>query len=251
MKTNPTSVPVRNLNENLALMLLMTILLILSFFLDGHAQGTGSFKNDPYFPARHKFSAGIITTYAGTIPPPVLIADVLYGVNDKFSVGITGGTTGAMALAGFRLNVNLLQHHNFRFLYRMTSAYYPERNGKFLFDRVDKHIMPWMLTIGMFDAEWRTRKGIRWSIGTGFLETHCIDGMMNLFSGRTPSAEEKEQELEFEIFNTIQTSVSIPLSKKFTLRPEVITVWNGVQLVKGDEHKVRPIYIYLNLVYTF
>ena len=251
MKTKQLPVPVRNLNENLALLLFMSIMLILSLFQDANAQGEDRFKNDPYFPGKHKFTAGVITSYTGTTPPPVLIADVTYGVSNKFSFGIVGGTTGNLALCGFRLHANLLEHNNFRLLYRMTNIYYFERNGTFLFDKTNKQVMPWMLTLGMLDAEWRFDSGIRWSIGPGFLETHCIDGMMNLLTGRTPSPKEKEEELEFELFNTIQTSVSIPLSKKFTFRPEVITVWDGVQLVSGNGHKVRPLYIYLNLVYRF
>ena len=105
--------------------------------------------------------------------------------------------------------------------------------------------------MGLMDAEWKFANGIRWSIGPGFLETHCVDGMMNLITGSKPGPGEEEELLGLEVFGTIQTTVSIPLSKKFTLRPEVITVWDGVQLVSGDTHQVRPLYIYLNLVYRF
>ena len=155
MKTKQLPVPVRNLNENLALLLFMSIMLILSLFQDANAQGEDRFKNDPYFPGKHKFTAGVITSYTGTTPPPVLIADVTYGVSNKFSFGIVGGTTGNLALCGFRLHANLLEHNNFRLLYRMTNIYYFERNGTFLFDKTNKQVMPWMLTLGMLDAEWR------------------------------------------------------------------------------------------------
>lgn len=252
MKAIQNQLPAHTVNEKLALILLLSILLVVSFFQDSKGQGLDRLRNDPYFPARHKFSAGFITTYRGSsIPAPVMIGEVTYGISNRFSLSVVGGTTGTLSLVGMRLATRLYQHKNFRLLYRMTMIYYPERKGTFLFDKTSKNVMPWMLSMGLLDAEWRIKNGVRLSVGTGLLETHCIDGMMDLVLGRKPGAEEEEDEQPFELFNTMQTSVSIPLSKKLTLRPEAIVIFQGTQLVTGDQHKVNPLNIYLNLVYTF
>ena len=252
MKTDQNHLPLRNLNENLALILLMSILLIVSFFQDTKAQTMATAANDPYFPGRHKFSVGLITTYRGSsVPAPVMIGDVTYGISNRFSLGIVGGTTGTLSLVAMKLAANLYEHKNFRLLGRMSMIYYPERKGTFLFDKTHQNIMPWMLNMGLVDGEWKMKNGLRWSIGMGLIETHCIDGMMNFFAGRKPDAEEAAEDLPLEVFNTMQTAVSIPLSRKLVLRPEAIMVFQGTKFVGGDDHKVGPLNIYLNLVYHF
>jgi hypothetical protein len=206
-----------------------------------------STQYDPNFPAKGRFNTGLLTTYTGIVPPPAVVADVTYGLSNKLSVGILGGTTGAITLAGLKLNASLIEKNNFRIIYRMMIIYYPERNGKFLFDKKDKHIMPWMLSMGVLDAEWKSETGIRWSLGMGLLETHCIEGMKKYFGGIS----DEEKESPFEIFHTFQGSVSIPVSKKLTLRPEVIAVMKGKDLVKRGEFKVFPINPFVKLIYTF
>ncbi len=248
MKANQHQLPVRNLNENLALILFMIILLIVSFFQEAKAQTPTASGTDPYFPGRHKFSVGFITTYRGSsVPAPVMIGDVTYGISRRFSLGVVGGTTGTLSLAAVKLAANIYEYKKFRLLYRMSMIYYPERKGTFLFDQSNQNVMPWMLTMGLVDGEWKMKNGLRWSIGMGLIETHCIDGMMNFFLGEKSD----EDDLPFEFFNTLQTSVSIPLSRKFVLRPEAIMVFQGTRFVSGDDHKVGPLNIYLNLVYNF
>lgn len=206
------------------------------------------YTNDPYLPGKNRFSAGLITTYRGSaIAAPVIIVDLNYGVSRRTSLGIVGGTTGTLTVIAAKLATSFMERNNFRLLYRMSMIYYPERNGTYLFDQSKQTVMPWMLTMGFLDAEWKTRKGIRWAIGAGLLETHCIDGMMNFLQGKT----DEDGDLPFEWFNTLQTSVSIPLSGRFTLRPEVITIFKGTTLVSGEEKKVAPVNIYFNLVYRF
>ncbi len=251
MKANQHQLPVRNLNENLALILFMIILLIVSFFQEAKAQTPTASGKDPYFPGRHKFSVGFITTYRGSsVPAPVMIGDVTYGISRRFSLGVVGGTTGTLSLAAVKLAANIYEYKKFRLLYRMSMIYYPERKGTFLFDQSNQNVMPWMLTMGLVDGEWKMKNGLRWSIGMGLIETHCIDGMMNFFLGRN-NAKEEEEDLPLEIFNTLQTAVSIPLSRKLVLRPEAIMIFQGAKLVHRDEHKVRPVNLYLNIVYNF
>ncbi len=227
---------------------IMIAIMMMQLFQPAIAQ-VRKYNNDPYLPGKHNFSAGLITTYRGSsIAAPVLIVDLTYGVSRRTSLGLVGGTTGTLTVIAGKLATSFLERDNFRMLYRMSIIYYPERDGTYLFDQSKQQVMPWMLTMGFLDAEWKTKSGIRWAIGAGLLETHCIDGMMSFLRGEF---EEEEGELPFEWFTTIQSSVSLPLSKKFTLRPEVITVFQGTSLVSGDQHKVAPLNIYVNLVYNF
>jgi hypothetical protein len=210
-------------------------------------------NNDTHFPGRGKFNTGIITTYNSFAPPPVLIGDVTYGVTNKVSLGIIGGTQGSLALLGPKVNVLLAQPSNhFRYLFRFFSVYYFERNGQFLFDRSSRQVMPWILSMATFDCEWKTPKGIRWSLGMGGFETHCVDGMMSMLSGRKETAEDKEHDLPLELFNTVQASASFPVTKKLTLRIETIFAMKGYQLIKAGEFKVAsPINPFVNFTYTF
>src|SRR5882672_8413546 len=187
-------------------------------------------QNDPLFPGRKKFNTGIISTYTGTTPPPVLIADVTYGISNKFSLGIVGGTTGALALCGLRVNAVLFQQNNFRGVFRMNAIYYPGRDGQFLFDRSIRHVMPWMFTMGIADLEWKTKGGTRWSLGFGYLETHCIDGMMKLL--QLSHDVDEDEELPFQFYNVLHGGVSIPLSSRLTLRPEIVVVMRGFSVIE-------------------
>src|SRR5258708_32178010 len=118
----------------------------------GFAQGNQFYQknqNDPLFPARKKFNAGVISTYNGATPPPVLIADVTYGISNKLSLGVVGGTTGALALYGLRVNAILFQQNNFRAAFKMNAIYYPGLDGTFLFDHAIQQVMPWRLAWGI------------------------------------------------------------------------------------------------------
>jgi hypothetical protein len=252
MKPIEKQLPLRNVYENLAIMIFMTVLFIISLFQEASAQTTNRFDNDPFFPARHRFNVGLYTSYRGpSIAAPVAIGEVTYGFTKRFSMGFIVGTTGTLAVVGIRLAGSVYQKENFSLKYRMSVIYYPERNGTFLFDRTSQQVMPWFLSTGLLDGEWRMKSGLRWSVGMGLLETHCADGMMNLILGRKPSAEEEKNELPFHLFNTFQGAVSIPLSSRFTLRPEAIFVCHGLHLIGADDPKVSPVILYLNLVYAF
>lgn len=129
----------------------------------------------------------------------------------------------------------------------MVIIYYPGREGRYMFDKNEKSIMPWMLSMGVLDAALKTGKGIRWSLGMGVLETHCIEGMKQYFWG----VSDQKRVSPFEVFHTLQGSVSIPLSKKLTFRPEVIVVMKDAQLIRTGEFKVFPISPFLKAIYTF
>ncbi len=248
MKTQ--NVTKQYLKKNIAFFIFV-ILLMLVLLARASAQGFNSKANDkptdPYLPKKGKLSVGLLTTYSGINPPPVLIGDVTYGISNKLSIGLVGGTTGTMALYAFRLNAQLYQKENFRVLFRMSTIYYPERDGTFLFDKSDKYIMPWMLSMALVDAEWKTQKGIRWSVGIGLIETHCVDDMKKWFSKSEFHHKEGP-----EIFNTVQGSVAIPVSKRFFIRPEVVMAMKGVHPVEQGKFKVTfPINPYLNFIYCF
>lgn len=204
-------------------------------------------RHDPDFPGKRNFNAGVITTYSNISPPPAILADVTYGIKDRFSIGVVAGTTGAQSLAGLKVNAVLMQRMNFRMNYRMVIIYYPGRDGQYLFDRTDKRIIPWMLSMGVIDAEWRTSKGIRWTLGMGVLETHCVEGMKRFFN----KSVDETRTMPFEFFQTVQGSVSIPVSNKLTFRPEVFLVMKDAQLIRSGEFKVHPVNPFLKLIYTF
>ena len=231
---------------------LLIILLILSLVhvraQNNAAQALGS-KNqhDPEFPGRKNFNVGVLTTYTTIAPPPAIIGDINYGINNRMAVGLMAGTTGAQSLAGLKFNAEILQRNDFRMLYRMVVVYYPGRRGEYLFDNSEKRIIPWMLSMAVVDAEWRTRKGIRWSVGMGLLETHCIVGMKKFFFG----SGDEEKIMPFEFFHTVQGSVSIPVSRRLTLRPEVFVVMRNAQLIRTGEARVFPVNPFLKLIHTF
>jgi len=207
--------------------------------------------NDPHLAAFKKLNVGAITSYNSFAPPPVLIGDVTYGISKRVSLGIVGGTQGSLALVGPKVNVLVAQpSNNFRVLFRFLSIYYPERNGKFLFDRNNKHVLPWMLSMAFFDAEWKTQRGIRWSLGMGGFETHCVDGMIALLSGEKDHDNEKD--MPMELFNTVQASMSVPVSKRLIFRIETILVLKGYQLIPFDVYKVAsPVNPFINFIYKF
>ncbi|MGC4020934.1 MAG: hypothetical protein QM734_02850 [Cyclobacteriaceae bacterium] len=204
---------------------------------------------DPLFPKVGKFNAGIISTYTGN-PPPVAILDLTYGVGKKFSVGIVGGTTGTQALAGLKINTVIFQKENFRGLFKWNAIYYPGRDGKFLMDNSIQHVMPWMFTMGIADVEWKTKNGTRWSIGGGYLETHCIDGMLKMM--HLASDDDDKTDLPLQFYNVLHGGVSIPVTKKIFIRPEVVVVMHGFEVIqKTKDSKVSPVNPYFNLVYSF
>ena len=202
---------------------------------------------DADFPARGQFNAGLMSTFTGIAPPPALVGDVTYGVSSRIAAGILGGTTGAQSLAGAKLNAVLWERDNVRLMYRMIVIFYPGRDGQYLFDRSDTFIMPWMLSMGVADGSYTTSKGIRWSLGGGLLETHCVEGMKKYLWGTS----EEEKVLPFEVFHTLQASASIPVSKRLILRPEVIAIMRHAKLIHKGEFKVFPINPFIKVVYSF
>jgi hypothetical protein len=202
---------------------------------------------DPVFPSRGHFNTGVIVTYTNLMPPPAVIGDITYGITDRFAVGITGGTTGALALYGFKINAGLYQHNNFRLQFRSMFIFYPERDGKFLFDDTDRYVMPWMLSMGMLDAEWKTTKGIRYSIGMGLMEDHCIN-QLKIWLGQL----DKDAGGLFESYHTLQGSVSFPVGRHLNIRPEVMVVMQRFQLIEKETFKISfPVNPFLNVVYSF
>jgi hypothetical protein len=222
--------------------LLTLMFTALAFLVHGQKKFT-----DPVFPSRGHFNTGVIATYTNLMPPPALIADVTYGISDKVALGITGGTTGALALYGFKLNVTILQRSNFRLHFRSMFVYYPERDGKFLFDHEERYVMPWMLSMGMVDAEWKTKKGVRYAIGMGLMEDHSINQLKS-WLGKL----DKQAGGLFESYHTVQVSVSFPVGKHLTIRPEAIVTMQKFRLIEKETFKISfPVNPFLNVVYSF
>jgi len=222
---------------------IIVILVLAAFGLQAQTKS----NHDPIFPAPRHFNGGIITTFSSLTPPPVFIGDITYGISKKLALGITGGTTGALALYGMKVNVGIVEREQFRLYFRSMIVYYPKRNGVFLFDRTEKKVMPWMLSMGVLDAEWRTRNGLRYTVGMGLMEDHCLDQLkiwLSMLDG--------DEDALFESYYTLQSSMAIPIGKRLTVRPEVIAVFQDFQLIEKAQHKiVFPVNAYINLVYSF
>ncbi|HRI80489.1 MAG TPA: hypothetical protein PLR06_13230 [Cyclobacteriaceae bacterium] len=228
--------------------IILTLALAFTHHLNSSlAQSTAKNDFDPFILTKGKFNAGLLTTYTGTTPPPILIGDLTYGLSRKTSMGLMAGTIGTQSLMGLKLNTVIYSQNNFRVLFKMNMVYYPGRDGTYLFDTSIKQIMPWMFTLGIVNAEWKTKNNVRWSAGLGGLETHCIDGMMHFLQGTTE--EEDDEDLPFEMFMTGYFGVSLPLSSRLTLRPEVVLVMKDFQLISTDKFKISPVTPYVNLTW--
>jgi len=225
---------------------LLPIMLLFASSLALGQQGPRN-QNDALFPAQGKFSAGVMTTYGGIHPPPIVVADVTYGVGNKFSIGFAGGTTGAQGLYALKFGGKLLQQKRFGVNLRAMSIYYPSRDGKFLLDRSSRRIIPWMASLATLEGEWRTEKNVRWAAGVGALETHCMIRMKQWLHGGY-----EETVMPIDLFTTVNVSVSIPLSARLTIRPEVIAVFTSAGLISQGEFMVSsPVNPFINLVYNF
>lgn len=118
--------------------------------------------------------------------------------------------------------------------------------------------MPWMLSMALVDAEWKATKGIRWSLGMGLLETHCVEDMKMWFGHEhhhdhiDGHVGETDSGSLIDVFNTVQGSLATPLSKRITLRLEVIAVFRGAELIeKGQWKVIFPVNPYLGIIYSF
>jgi hypothetical protein len=241
----------RYLKRSISFFVFWIVLISALFFKSLQAQNIrpklSNSHDDPNFPAAGGFNAGLLTTYTNATPPPAIIADATYGLTSKVGIGIMAGTTGALAVTGIKINAVLLQLNEFKISSRTVIVYYPERNGKFLFDRAQKVVMPWMLSMTVVDGERSTRNGLRYSLGVGLLETHCVEGMKKYFWGSS----EESKVVPFEFFQTIQGSIAVPLSKKVIFRPEVILIMKDWDLIQRDVFRVSPVNPYLKFIYTF
>ena len=214
-----------------------------------------AFDNDPNLARKGGVNIGAIVTYSPQTPPPAFIADITYGISEKTSVGITGGTTGALLLYGIRFNTLIAGSDSRRLLFRFLSVYYPERDGRFLFDRTSKYVMPWFLTMAVLDGELKFKKNVRVNLGVGVMENHCLDDMKMWFDSNHDHHDMHNGELEgslIDIFTTLQAGVSAPLSRRLTLKLEAIAVFYKMRLIEANEFKVTfPINPFLNFVYAF
>ena len=214
------------------------------------------FENDPNLARKGRFNVGAIVTYSTATPPPAFIADVSYGISSKTTLGLTGGTTGALALYGIKFNTLIAGSENKRLLFRFLSVYYPERDGRFMFDRQAKYVMPWFLTMAVIDGEWKLKNRIRLNLGIGLMENHCLDDMKMWFDKNHDHHDMgHDGELEgslIDVFTTLQAGVAVPLSQRLTLKFETIAVFHKMRLIHKEEFKVTfPINPFLYFVYAF
>jgi hypothetical protein len=236
-------------------LLLLTVLALTSVSAQT-SNGSASNQNDPNFPAKGKVNSSVLISYSTVTPPPAILADALYGVKQKLAIGITAGTTGALGLIGVKLNDIISERGNRRTVLRFVSAYYPERDGRFLFDRKAKYVMPWILSMAVLDSEWKLRNGIRVNVGAGVMENHCIDDMKMWFNRNHDHHDIDENGKMhgslIDIFSVAEIGISKPVTRRMTLKFETIVVFHDFRLIKKEEFKVTfPVNPYVNFIYSF
>lgn len=215
-----------------------------------------AFTNDTNFASKGRINIGALVSYSTQTPPPAMIMDVTYGLTKRTTIGVTVGTTGALAIVGIKANKLLWDAKKMKVLLRFISVYYPERDGPFLFDREEKYVMPWILTMLAVDGEWKLRNGIRINGGFGIMENHCVDDMKMWFNRNHKhhdiDADGNMHGSMIDIFTTIQAGIATPLSKRLTLKLEAIAVFHKMRLIQQNEFKVTfPVNPYLYFAYAF
>lgn len=254
--------------KNLTLNITTILFLLSAFSFNLNAQNgvKKNYSQDPLFPAKNNSLVMV-----GTGVPYVGIAEYTYGFSDKFSAGILVGTTPIVPGYGLRIKGILYQKNkNLRVTAKTPILYYPKTK--------DLGGEPWVLAWPTINTEWKFDSGIRVAAGIGIVAAACVNSLLGLegedghhhttLSEQGHSVEHDHSEEEHnsseilmpemhtegfmgDVWNTIQTSVSIPIGKQFLFQTEVALVFDGTTL--ADEKWVgrHPVILFLGVSYEF
>ena len=177
----------------------------------------------------HLFSKGgksMVTLATGI--PYIGIAEYSYGFSDKFSAGVIVGTTPVVPGYGVRFRGVIYQpSETFRVYARVPAFYYPstkELGGE-----------PWLLTWPVLNAEWKLKSGVRLSVGTGIVVAACLHSLLG-------HSDEGEGFMG-GVWNTFQTGIAVPLSRKIMFQAEVSAVFSGLKIAKKNDWVGGPPFI--------
>jgi len=218
--------------------------------------------SDYLFPEKGK---SLLTLSTGI--PYVAIAEYSYGFTDRFSVGVLAGTTPSVEGYGIRIKSVLFENDNDSRVYaKIPMLYYPQTKGL--------GGEPWLLTWPVINYEKKLKSGIRFSYGIGVVAAACANDMMDVLGIGThehgPSEEGHHQETGHlenittghqhdqdhhgsmvndhhqdtmdsgeegfmgDVWNTIQTGVTLPLTKQWIFQAEIAAVMKGYKIA-GEE----------------
>lgn len=235
---------------------------IFSIQLNSQSQSDSKEFTDAYFPKKNKTMLTV-----GTGIPYVGIAEYSYGFTDKFSVGLLAGTTTIVPGYGLRIKGVLFQKsEGFRVFIKAPILYYPKTK--------DLGGEPWILTWPSVNAEWKLSSGIRISGGMGLVAAACFNDLLGIEHPHTESqifdsshhevdnhhhshapvtnnTMVKQEGFMGNVWNTIQTGVTIPVSKNLIFQSEFAVVLDGNKL--ADEAWVGryPVIVFLGISYQF
>lgn len=220
--------------------------------------------HDPLFPKKNKH-----VIMMGTGIPYVGIAEYSYGFSKRFSVGILAGTTPIVPGYGLRIKYNVYQVSDIsRIIFKAPMLYYPETK--------DLGGEPWLLTWPSLSYEWRLDSGIRLSIGAGAVAAACANDFFGIdhphiekdmkalkvvddghdhthehTQSSGPNTSMSNQGFMGDIWNTFQTSISVPIKDNFNFQSEVALVFDGTKI--ADEQWVgrHPVILFVGFSYQF
>lgn len=220
----------------------------------------GGYENDstlfdPLFQGRGYAQFTFTTSVPLHTPPPIMIGELSYGFSGRFTGGVLAGTTGVVGFYGVKVNYLMYSGKKFRLHFRMPVVYYPKRSGKFLFDRRNITIEPWMLSLASVSGEWRTKKNIRYLFGIGAVETHCAASMWGVLHkwgilrkahGHALTEIHETSPSMLGVFNTFHAGILVPLGKKWIFGSEIVMVMNGFNFSQKNEFRggfpVNPLF---------
>ena len=166
------------------------------------------------------------------------IAELAYGVSDRFSIGAFGAATpdlgdirGTVAL-GLRPRGVVVESGAWRSVVVVPVLFYPQIKG--FGDRE-----PWMLTRPTLSIERTLPAGVRVSLGMGLIAAACTDSIFTLG---------KEHTMMGGLWNTASAGVSIPVSARTSVFAEGSLVLHGVALASQDWIGGAPVVAYAGIV---
>lgn len=259
----------KNLQSTLYLLRKTTLafLLLLACSANLLSQDLEKRLHDPLFPnnKKHVFMMGTGIPYVG-------IAEYSYGFSKRFSVGLLVGTTPIVPGYGLRIKYNLYQAtDNSRIIFKAPVLYYPETK--------DLGGEPWLLTWPSISYEWRLDSDVRVSIGAGVVAAACAN---DLFGIEHPHLEKvmdnhhqgeelddghthdhsvsftKPLEMSIDnegfmgdVWNTIQTSISVPIKNNFNFQSEFALVLDGTNIANEQWVGRHPVILFMGISYQF
>ncbi len=211
----------------------------------------------------------------GTGVPYVGIAEYTYGFSNKFSAGILIGSTPIVPGYGLRIKGILYQkNENFRVTAKTPILYYPKTK--------DLGGEPWVLAWPTINSEWKFDSGIRVAAGAGIVAAACVNSLLGLevedghhhatedtqlpeedhSEGHHHSTEGHHSQESLmsvmptagfmgDVWNTIQTSISIPIGKQFLFQSEIALVFDGTSLADKKWVGRYPVILFVGVSYEF